>query len=263
MERIIGLYNVSIRRNSMRTSNPALTPATFNGYQSAVPRGEAMTIGGAINRTAMLLLLVLLSAGYTWNLFLKSGNPAVVTPWMMGGVIAGLITAIVTVVKKEWSPITAPLYAIFEGLFLGGLSSMMEASYPGIVIQAVGATFATLGVMLFLYKTGIIKPTEKFIFGVVAATGAVAVVYLVTWVLSFFGVSTNVLFGNGVIGIGFSIVVAGIAALNLILDFAIIEQGAQRGMPRYMEWYGAFALMVTLIWLYLELLRLIGNLRSR
>lgn len=222
-----------------------------------------MTIGGAINRTAMLLLLVLLSAGYTWNLFLKTGNPATVAPWLAGGLIAGFITAIITIFKKEWAPITAPAYAVFEGLFLGGLSSIMEAQYPGIVIQAVGATFATLGVMLFLYKSGIIRPTEKFILGVVAATGAVAVVYIATWVLSLFGVSTNVLFGNGLIGIGFSIVVAGIAALNLILDFAIIEQGADRGMPRYMEWYGAFALMVTLIWLYLELLRLIGNLRSR
>lgn len=247
----------------MRTSNPALTQSTFNGLQGTVPRDEAMTIGGAINRTAMLLLLVLLSAGFTWNLFLKAGDPAAVAPWMMGGLIAGLVTAMVTMFKKEWSAITAPLYAIFEGLFLGGLSSIMEAQYPGIVIQAVGATFATLGVMLFLYKSGIIQPTEKFIFGVVAATGAVFVVYLATWVLSFFGVSSNVLFGNGLLGIGFSIVVAGIAALNLILDFAIIEQSAQRGMPRYMEWYGAFALMVTLIWLYLEILRLIGNLRSR
>ncbi len=247
----------------MRTSNPALLPSTFNGAQPVASRGEAMTIGGAINRTAMLLLLVLLSAGYTWNLFLKTGNPAVVTPWVMGGAIAGLVTAVVTIFKKEWAPITAPLYALFQGLFLGGVSSIMEASYPGVVIQAVGATFATLGVMLFLYKTGIIQPTEKFIFGVVAATGAVFVVYLVTWILSFFGVSSNVLFGNGIIGIGFSVVVAGIAALNLILDFAIIEQGAQRGMPRYMEWYGAFALMVTLIWLYLEILRLLGNLRSR
>ncbi len=247
----------------MRTSNPALTPSTFNDLQPRSVRGEFMTIGGAINRTAMLLLLVVLSAGYTWNLFLKAGDPNVLGPWMLGGAIAGLVTAVATAFKKEWSPVTAPLYAIFQGLFLGGISSIMEAQYPGIVIQAVGATFATLGVMLFLYKTGTIQPTEKFTFGLVAATGAVAVIYLGAWILSFFGVSSNILFGNGLIGIGFSLVVAGIAALNLILDFAIIEQGAQRGMPRYMEWYGAFALMVTLIWLYLEILRLLSKLRSR
>ncbi len=247
----------------MRTSNPALNPETFSGFPYVSDRSESMTVPGVVNKTAILLLCVMLTAGWTWSLYYKSADPSVVSPWMIGGAIAGLIAAIVTIFKKEWAPVTAPIYALCQGFFVGGLSSVLDASYPGIVIQATGLTFGTLAVMLFLYKSGIISVTDKFRMGVVAATGAVALVYVVSIVLSFFGTSIPLIHGSGLVGIGFSLVVVGIAALNLVLDFDFIEQGASRGLPQYMDWYAAFGLMVTLIWLYIEMLRLLAKLRSR
>ncbi len=178
---------------------------------------------------------------------------------MIGG-IGGFIMALVTIFKKEWAPMTAPLYALLQGLFIGGISSMIEASYPGIVIQAVSLTFGTLAGMLFLYKSGIIQVTEKFRLGVFAATAGIAIFYLVTIALSFFGVNVPLMNGGGIWGIGFSVIVVIIAALNLVLDFDFIEQGAaSKRLPQYMDWYAAFALMVTLIWLYLEILRLLSK----
>ena len=182
---------------------------------------------------------------------------------MMLGLFGGLICAFVTIFKKQWSAVTAPVYALLEGLVLGGLSATLELRYPGIAIQAVSLTFGTLFVLLFLYRTGVIKVTQKFRLGVFAATGGIMFFYLIEMVLGFFGIQFASINGSGLIGIGFSLIVVGIAALNLVLDFDFIEQGVQYGAPKYMEWYGAFGIMVTLVWLYLEILRLLSKMRSR
>jgi len=247
----------------MQSANPALTKGTFSSMRPLASAGNVMTIGGTAVKTLILLACVLVTAGYTWTLYFQTGNPESVTPWLFGGMIGGLITALVTIFKKEWAPISAPIYALFQGLFIGGISSIFEAQYPGLVFQAVSLTFGTLAVMLFLYESGIIKATEKFKLGVVAATGAIALIYFVSIIFSFFGVNFGFIYGSGVMGIAFSLVVVGIAALNLILDFDVIEKGAEAGAPKFMEWYGAFALMVTLIWLYLEMLRLLAKTRNK
>ena len=184
-------------------------------------------------------------------------------PWLGIGGIAGFVVALVTVFKKNWAAVTGPLYAAAEGLFLGGFSALMEAQYPGIVLQAVGLTFGTLFGLLVAYKSGLIRATENFKLGVVAATGGIFVVYLATMGLGFFGVHIPYIHQSGWIGIGFSLFVVIVAALNLVLDFDFIERGAQSGAPHYMEWYAAFGLMVTLIWLYIEILRLLAKSRSR
>lgn len=246
----------------MRSSNPVLGSKTFEGL---VPIGssESMTIDGTVNKTALLLLLVVAPAFYVWRIFFSSGNPAAVMPWVIGGAIGGLIVAIVTVFKKEWSPLTAPIYAVLEGLFLGGISATFEAQFPGIVIQAVALTFGTLFCLLFAYKSGMIQVTQNFRLGIVAATGAIALFYLVSIVLGFFSIRIPLIHGSGIVGILFSIVVVAVAALNLVLDFDFIESGAEQGAPKYMEWYGAFGLLVTLVWLYLEILRLLSKIRDR
>jgi uncharacterized YccA/Bax inhibitor family protein len=186
-----------------------------------------------------------------------------VAPWMLGGLFGGFIVGLVTIFKKEWSPVTAPVYALLEGLALGGISAVFELRYPGIGIQAVSLTFGTLFVLLLAYSSGWIKVTDKMRLGIVAATGGIAVFYLLQMVLGFFGVHFTTINGSGPIGIGFSLVVVAIASLNLILDFDFIEQGVKIGAPKYMEWYGAFGIMVTLVWLYLEILRLLSKMRSR
>ena len=177
--------------------------------------------------------------------------------------IGGFVAALVTVFKKEWAPVTAPLYALVEGFFLGAISAMYNFMYEGIVLQAVMLTFGTLFALLFAYRSGLIKATENFKLGVVAATGGIALVYLATIVLGFFGVSIPLIHESGLVGIGFSLFVVVIAALNLVLDFDFIETGVEQGAPKYMEWYGAFGLMVTLVWLYIEFLRLLSKLQSR
>jgi len=247
----------------MRTSNPTLNNVTFSSMGRAAYAEEAMTIQGTVNKSLALLVLLLLSASWTWKSFLIDHNPQAVTPWLLIGGIGGLIFALITVFKKAWSPVTAPVYALLEGLVLGGISSIFEAQYPGIVIEAMGLTFGTLFCLLFAFKSGVIRATEKFKLGVVAATGAIGLFYLITMVLGFFNVRIPYIHENGLIGIGFSLFVVVIAALNLVLDFDFIEQGAAQGAPKFMEWYGAFSLMVTLIWLYLEILRLLSKMRSR
>src|SRR6266852_3908382 len=221
-----------------RTSNPALRANAFTDTRRD-PSAPPMTL----DRTVF--------------------DSSVVTPWIWLGAIGGLVVAIATVIKKQWSPVTAPVYAALEGLALGGLSARFETTYPGIVVQAVGLTFATLAAMLIAYRSGLIKPTEKFKLGVVAATGAIALYYLIGLGLSFFRVALPGLSGNGTASLVVSGVIVVVAALNLILDFDFIAGGVEAGAPKYMEWYGAFGLMVTLVWLYLEILRLLGNARSR
>ena len=246
----------------MRTANPALHARTFDRLDWAGEPARVMTIQGTVNRTLVLLALLLVTAGWTWNLFFQSLNAAAIMPWLIGGLIGGLVAAMVTVFKKTWSPVTAPIYALLEGLVLGGISALFETRFPGIVIQAVGLTFGTLFCLLVAYSSGVIRATENFKLGVVAATGGIGVIYLVTIGLGFFGISVPYIHDSGVIGIGFSVFVVVIAALNLVLDFDFIEHAAQQGAPKYLEWYGAFGLMVTLIWLYLEILRLLAKLHQ-
>lgn len=246
----------------MRTSNPALSDDTFTGF-GPIAREERMTIQGTANKALLLLGCTFITAAWTWNLFYRAMNPQAVLPLLGLGAIGGLIVALVTVFKQSWAPVTAPLYALLEGLVIGGVSSVAEAQFPGIVIQAVGLTFGTCLALLLAYKSGLIRASENFKLGVVAATGGIALVYLATIILGFFGVRLAFVYQGGPIGIAFSLFVCVIAALNLVLDFDFIEQGAASGAPRFMEWYGAFGLMVTLIWLYLEILRLLMKLRSR
>jgi uncharacterized YccA/Bax inhibitor family protein len=243
----------------MKTSNPALGSNTFRLPYTGV--GETMTINGAVNKTGILLLCAIVTAAWSWNRFVLAPE-AVGLPLMIGG-IGGFIVALVTIFKKEWSPVTAPLYALLEGLVLGSISAMYEARFHGIAIQAVGLTFGTLFALLLAYRAGVIRATEKFKLGVIAATGGIMLFYLVELVLGFFGVHFTSINGSGAIGIGFSVVVVIVAALNLVLDFDFIENGARSGVPKYMEWYAAFGLMVTLVWLYLEILRLLSKINSR
>ncbi len=244
----------------MRTANPALNDKTFQ-QTSFGQYADTMTLQGTVNKAGMMLLLLIAGAAYTWSLFLEQ-DPAV-GMWMMVGIFGGLIVSFVTIFKKEWSAVTAPLYAILEGFALGGISVILESMYPGIVIQAVALTFGTAGCLLIAYKSGMIKATENFKLGIFAATGGIALIYMLGWILGFFGIAIPYIHENGIIGIGFSLVVVVIAALNLVLDFDFIEKGAEMGAPKYMEWYAAFGLMVTLIWLYIEILRLLSKLNSR
>jgi uncharacterized YccA/Bax inhibitor family protein len=246
----------------MKTANPALDSSTFTGF-GRVAAAEAMTIQGTVNKAGLLLLCVLITATWIWNLYYRTLNPAAVTPWLAGGAIAGLIVGFITIMKNTWAPVTAPIYALLEGLVIGGLSAIFEAQFPGIVIQAVALTFGTCLALLLAYKTRLIRASENFKAGVVAATGGIFLVYLATIILGFFGMQIPLIYQSGPVGIAFSLFVVIIAALNLVLDFDFIEQGAAGGAPRYMEWYAAFGLMVTLIWLYLEIIRLLAKLRSR
>jgi uncharacterized YccA/Bax inhibitor family protein len=248
----------------MRSSNPALNSKTFDqfGPVSASSSG-VMTIDGTVNKTAILLLLAIGTSAFVWRMYFTSQNPAVVSPWMLGGAIGGLIVAIITAFKKAWSPITAPLYAALEGLFLGGISAFYEARFHGIVIQAVVLTFGTAFALLMAYKSRLIQATQNFKLGVAAATGGIFLLYLASIILSFFEINIGFIHSSGPFGIIFSLVVVVIAALNLVIDFDFIEQGAEHGAPKFMEWYGAFGLMVTLVWLYLEILRLLGKARKR
>jgi uncharacterized YccA/Bax inhibitor family protein len=249
----------------MKTSNPALSDKTFGslGGGGLIDAANRMTLSGTVNKTGLLLLCAIATAGWTWHLFLESRDMADVVPLMMVGLIGGFIFSLVTIFRKEWSPVTAPIYALLEGLVLGGLSAVFDLRYPGIGIQAVSLTFGTLFVLLIAYSSGLIKVTQKFRLGIVAATGGIFLFYMLQMLLGFFGIQFVSVNGSGIIGIGFSLIVVAIAALNLVLDFDFIERGVQLGAPKYMEWYGAFGIMVTLVWLYLEILRLLSKMRSR
>ena len=239
----------------MRSSNPALGDNVFKNL-SATGSG-VMTIQGTVNKTFILLFLALFTASFVWD------KPASAGGFLIPAVIVGFIVAIVTVFKKEWAPITAPVYALVEGIVLGLISGMFEKSYPGIVIQAVGLTFGVIFSLLLVYKSRLIKVTDNFRLGVFAATGGIALFYLATMVMGFFGLRMPFIHDSGPLGIGFSLFVVVIASLNLVMDFDFIERGAQYKAPKYMEWYGAFGLIVTLVWLYIEILRLLSKLRSR
>lgn len=250
----------------MRSGNPALKESMFlDPGTGAVVRGgdQVMTQAGTVNKTGFLLLLAVLTATFAWSQVSTPDGVVGAGPYVWGGLIGGLVIALVTVFKKHWAPFTAPAYALVEGLFLGAISAMFNHMYDGIVMQAVVLTFGTLFAMLFAYRSGLIKPTEKFKMGVAAATGGIMLVYLASIALSFFGIQIPLIHESGLVGIGFSLFVVVIAALNLVLDFDLIDTGVAQGAPKYMEWYGGFALMVTLVWLYIEFLRLLSKLQSR
>ncbi len=240
----------------MRTANPALNAKTFDVANTGA---GVMTIQGTVSRTAMLLALLFASTMLTWN----PSAPQSGTGWIMIGGIAGFITALITVFNKKAAPVTAPIYAVCEGILLGGISSLFEARFPGIVMQAVLLTFGTLGALLLAYTSRLIRATENFKLGIVAATGGIAFFYLISMIRGLFGHPMSVISSSGPAGIIFSVVIVVVAALNLVLDFDFIEQGAEQGAPKYMEWYAAFGLIVTLVWLYMEILRLLSKLQSR
>ena len=246
----------------MRSGNPALNDSTFNSFRDgSYESSNAMTISGAATKTMILLGLCFGAAAMTWGM-VAGQNMQGAMPWMIGGVVAGLIFGLATSFKPTWAPVTAPLYALAEGLFLGGLSAMYEAQFHGIVFQALLATFGTTFSLLIAYQFGIIKATENFKLGVFAATGGIAMMYLAMMLMSMFGMNVSIM-SMGWLGIGISVVVVIVAAMNLVLDFDYIEQAAQNGAPKYCEWYAAYGLMVTLVWLYVEILRLIAMLAGR
>ena len=246
-------------RPPMRTSNPALRDDVFN--VARVDGGATMTVNGTVNKTGLLLILALFTASASW--VLGTGGGPGVAGWAIGASLVGLGVAIATIVRPRWSPVTAPIYALVEGVVLGLVSMWFEARYQGIAIQAVALTFGVFGVMLVLYRTGMIKVTQRFRAGVLGATLGIAVVYLVSLVLGLFGVRVPFLNDASPLGILISLAIVAVAALNLVLDFDLIDRGARSGAPAYMEWYAAFGLLVTLVWLYLELLRLLAKLRER
>lgn len=250
----------------LRSSNPALKDSTFLDLSSgSVVAGDqgTMSLNGTVNKTGMLLLMTVLTAAFAWSQTMTPTGE--VAPgamgYLLGGGIGGFILALATIFKKEWSPVTAPLYALVEGLFLGAISAIYNAQFQGIVLQAVMLTFGIMFALLFAYRSGLIKATENFKLGVAAATGGIALIYIATIVLGLFGIKIPFIHDSGLIGIGFSLFVVVVASLNLVMDFDFIESGVEAGAPKYMEWYGAFGLMVTLVWLYLELLRLLSKLR--
>ncbi|HET6557979.1 MAG TPA: Bax inhibitor-1/YccA family protein [Prolixibacteraceae bacterium] len=252
-----------------KSSNPVFAKDIFN--QSATRTSdEVMTVNGTINKTGLMLLIVVFAATFTWRKFFGAFDPAFpgampagIAGWMIGGAIGGLITALITVFSPRRAALTAPIYAVFQGLFLGAMSAMFEAKFPGLVMRAISLTFGVFAVMLMLYRSGTIRATEKFRTIIFAATGGIALVYLGSFIAGLFGVNVSFLHGNSLLSIGISLFIVVVAALNFILDFDMIDRGAAAHAPKYMEWYGAFGLMVTLIWLYMEMLRLLSKLSSR
>ena len=248
----------------MNSNNPFFKNKTFTNTSAAaevheatvIDRNETMTVSGTINKSFLMLILLIASAAVTWSMT----NPIV---FAIGGAIVGFILVLIAAFKPQYSGFLAPGYAIFEGLFIGGISSIFEVMYPGIVIQAVSCTFVTFMVCFGLYKYEIVKVTEKFKSVVLAATLAIATYYLFSWLLSMFTSFQPVHHGNSMFSIGISAFVIVIAALNLFLDFDQIEKGVQQKMPKYMEWYGAMGLMITLVWLYIEFLRLLSKLNRK
>jgi uncharacterized YccA/Bax inhibitor family protein len=252
----------------MRSGNPVLNDNTFVRHIDLTGE-DRMTLIGTVHKTVFLLILLVITASFTWSMVMDvnaKGDFVAASGlfgYMIGGAIGGLIFALITMFKPRWAPVTAPIYAALEGLFIGALSAFAESQFPGIVLQAVGLTFGTLFALLGAYRSGLIRATENFKLGVCAATGGIMLIYLATFFLGMFGVHIPFIHGSGLFGIGFSAFVVVIAALNLVLDFDFIEKGADHGAPKYMEWLGAFGLMVTLVWLYIEILHLLMKLRSR
>ena len=246
----------------MRSTNPAMSGRIFEKVGMVTDGSSSMTITGTINKIGIMLLLVIAAAAYTWNMVMGA-DPGRAGTLAMVGAIGGFVLALVTIFRPQSSAITAPIYAILEGLFLGAISAIINARYPGVAFQAVLLTIGTLFTMLFLYRSGRIRATPRFRRGVMMATGAVFFAYMISWIMSLFGMPMGFMHSAGPLGILINLAIIVIAALNLIMDFDFIEKGSQMGAPKYMEWYGAFGLMVTLIWLYIEFLRLLSRFAGR
>ena len=244
--------------DALKSGNPALSASTFDGLAAS---DDPMTLAGTLNKTAMLLALVLAGAGWVWNVYFTSRQLADIGPLVLLGSLAGLALGIVTIFNKRLAGYLAPAYAALEGLAVGGISALYESHHPGIAIQAIGLTFGILLTMLVVYRTGLIKVTARLQAGVVGATGGIALLYLADLVLMYFGHPVTLIHEGGPWGIAFSLFVICIAALNLVMDFDFIAKGVAQRAPKYMEWYAAFGLIVTLVWLYLEILRLLGRRR--
>ncbi len=249
------------KRNWDRSSNPFMKEDAYRNAANQPLDAEyanagvqPMTVQGAINKTFILTGLMLLTAIFAYS----NPNPL----FMWGGAIGGLMVVLIASFRPQNSPVLAPIYALLEGLFVGGISAMYAYLYDGIIFNAVCLTMATLFMMLFIYKAGIIKVTNKFRTGVMMATGAIFLVYLLTWILSMFGINMPFIHEGGMIGIGITVVIIGVAALNLLLDFDNFEKGERYGAPAYMEWFSAMGLLITLVWLYIEFLRLLSLLSS-
>jgi uncharacterized YccA/Bax inhibitor family protein len=245
-------------------TNPVLSNSTFEKLPLSLVKG--MTFQGTVNKTFILLILLTVSAAWVWYQFyiaparLKEG---VMVFYTFIGTILGFLVALIVIFKQEWAPILAPIYALLEGLAIGGISALFEAAFPGIVIQAVGLTFGILFILLFAYKLGYIKVTDKFMFGVLIAGGAICLVYIIEIGLNlFFNARIPLIHESGPVGIGFSLFVVFVASMNFLVDFELIKRGVESEAPKYMEWYSAFAVMVTLVWLYLEILQLLAKSRS-
>lgn len=241
----------------MASANPAINEAVYRRAELAPSTGGVMTLQGAVGKTLLLVAILAVVAGFAWS---QTEAGALGYGTLMAGLIGGAIVAMVTIFIPKTAPFTAPLYAAFEGLVLGAISATFEAAHSGIVLQAIGLSVGVLLILLFLYGTRIIRATENFKIGVIAATGAIFLVYLVDVILSFFRKDVPFIHEAGWVGIGFSLLVVIIASLNLILDFDFIERGVAAGAPKYMEWYGGFSLLVTLVWMYLEILRLLAKI---
>lgn len=245
-----------------RSGNPGLNDRTFGALPRPALADERMTLQGTINKSFLLLVVLMGCALWPWSQYL-GGNTAVLGPSMLIGLIGGLVLALIISFKATLAPYLALPYAACEGLAIGGISALLERRYPGIAIQAVALTFGVLASMLLAYKTGLIRATQRFRAIVVGATGAVFLLYLVSTVLSLFHVGVPFMYNSSALSLGLSLAIIAIAALNLVLDFDLIESGVAQGVPRYMEWYGAFGLLVTLVWLYLEILRFLSKMRAR
>lgn len=265
----------------MRTSNPALNEKVFEdqaGWAAGIEQLEesyaapayqpvtdtdTMTVNGTVWATAALLVLLVAAGVFGWNSVDHTLETVTMPGWLPLVLIGGLGVAILTIFKPAWARFTSPVYALLQGAFLGAISALYNTAYDGIVVQAVGLTIGVFAVMLFLFATRVIEVTDKLRMGIVAATGGIMLVYVVNLILSFFDAEVPFLHDNGAMGIGISLLIVGVAAFNLLLDFDLIERGSKLGAPKHMEWYAAFGLLVTLIWLYLELLRLLAKLQSR
>lgn len=245
-----------------RTGNPALRSINFEQDYTGEYE-NSMTLQGTALKLLLLLGIALIPASIVWSNYYGANFDGRFMISLWGGAIGGFIFAIITILRKQSAHITAPLYALFEGAFLGGISIFFEQSYPGIVIQAVGLTFGVALLMLFIYLTRIIQPSRKLFIGIISAMGAIGLIYLVSIIVRLFGGNIPMIHQTGPIGIIFSLVVVVVAALNLIFDFNFIENGVRSGAPKQLEWYAAFGLMVTLVWLYLELLRLLSKIARR
>ncbi|HEY1019831.1 MAG TPA: Bax inhibitor-1/YccA family protein [Sediminibacterium sp.] len=250
-----------------KSGNPTLTEKMFDRSLHIESNMQGtMSVRGTLNKFGFLLLMIIAGAAYSWHLF-EQAQTGLMNTLMMVGIFGGLITAIAISFKPNWAPYLAPLYGLLEGLFVGAISAILNAAfaekYPGLVMQAVGLTFGVAIAVFLLYNFRIIRATEKFKSVIIAATMGIALFYLLTMVLRLFGVNVSFMYDSSMLSIGISLFVVAIAALNLILDFDMIEQGAERGAPKFMEWFGAFGLMVTLVWLYIEMLKLLSKLGSR